>query len=253
MSGQKDRKDMQKVFMERLRGIVQGSAGNGNVISPDELEECFADLSLTPEQMMQVRAYLVQNGIGVGEPLPLEERITREEHDYFKDYMQMLEAIEIPPANILDAVNISSMAGERDAQEKLITFSLRNVAEIARLYAGQGVLMEDLIGAGNEALTVGATLLAPLEKLSEVDGFLASRIMDAMENLISCNVAEKAADKGLEDRVNLIAEKAAELASDLGRPVSAAELAAEGELEEDEILEIMRISGNAIRDIAPQQ
>jgi len=35
------------------------------------------------------------------------------------------------------------MAGEADAQQRLIEIHLADVAEIAKLYAGQGVLLSD--------------------------------------------------------------------------------------------------------------
>ena len=123
------------------------------------------------------------------------------------------------------------------------------MVDIARLYAGQGVLLEDLIGSGNEALTIGVTLLAPLESPREVSGFLGRRIMDAMEDLISSNLDEKAVGKEIEDRVNKVADLAAELAEALMRKVTPEELAQEGEVTIEEIREAVRLSGNKIEDL----
>jgi RNA polymerase primary sigma factor len=141
------------------------------------------------------------------------------------------------------------MAGERDAQQRLTEYSLRKVVDIARLYAGQEVFMEDLIGAGNEALLIAVTQLAPLEKPDEVDGYLGRRIMDAMEDLIAMNLDEKAAEKAVEERVNLVADRARELAQELGRKVSVQEVAAEYEMDPEDVREAVRLSGNAIGDI----
>jgi RNA polymerase primary sigma factor len=145
------------------------------------------------------------------------------------------------------------MAGDREAQGRLTEAMLPKVIDIARLYAGQGVLMEDLIGGGNEALALGVTLLGPLEKAEEVEGFLGRRIMDAMEDMIAANMDERAGDKAVEDKVNRVAEKAAELAGELLRKVTPQELAAEGELTLEEILEAVRFSGNKIEDIDTEQ
>ena len=49
---------------------------------------------------------------------------------------------------------MSVMAGDRAARQQLTESFLREVADIARLYAGQGVPLEDLIGEGNVALAV---------------------------------------------------------------------------------------------------
>ena len=109
--------------------------------------------------------------------------------------------------------------------------------------------MEDLIGAGNEALLTAVKQLAPLEAPDEVDGFIGRRIMDAMEDLIALNLDIKAAEKTVEEKVNLIADRARELAEELGRKVSVAELAKEYEMDPEEIAEAVRLSGNAIADI----
>ena len=246
--GQKER-EKQVLFLQRLQEITKRARQSGNTVTEEELTEAFADLALDEAQMVQVREYLRTAGIGIGEALPAEEVLTDEERDHLADYEAMLDAIEIPSDNILDAVRLSAMAGEKEAQERLTEYSLKKVVDIARLYAGQGVYMEDLIGAGNEALLTAVKQLAPLEAPDEVDGFIGRRIMDAMEDLIALNLDIKAAEKTVEEKVNLIADRARELAEELGRKVSVAELAKEYEMDPEEIAEAVRLSGNAIADI----
>ena len=141
------------------------------------------------------------------------------------------------------------MAGDEQAQKRLAEVMLIRVVDIARLYAGQDVLIEDLIGAGNEALARGVKLLAPLETPDEVDGALGRRIMDAMEDLISQRIDERAADRDVEDLVNRVAKEAGELAQDLGRKVTVAELAREGVVSEEEILRAIRFCGGKIEEL----
>ena len=215
------------------------------MISEEELEEAFADLDLNEDQMTQVRDFLKTKGIGIGEALPIEEVISEEEMNHLRDYEEMLDSIEVPSDSVLDAVKLSAMAGERDAQKRLAEYSLKKVVDIAR----QGVYMEDLIGAGNEVLLIAVTQLAPLDKPDEVDGYLGRRIMDAMEDVIAANLDEKAAEKVVEERVNLVADRAREMAEELGRKVSVAELAAEYDMDPEDIREAVRLSGNAIGDI----
>ena len=211
--------------------------------------KAFADLDLNESQMTQVRDFLKTKGVGIGEALPIEEVISEEEMNHLRDYEEMLDSIEIPSDSVLDALKLSAMAGERDAQKSLAEYSLKKVVDIARLYAGQGVYMEDLIGAGNEVLLIAVTQLAPLDKPDEVDGYLGRRIMDAMEDVIAANLDEKAAEKVVEERVNLVADRAREMAEELGRKVSVAELAAEYDMDPEDIREAVRLSGNAIGDI----
>ena len=244
-----DDRKKQVLFLERLKNTADKAAENGNMITEEELKGFFADLELSDAQMTQVREFLKSKGVGIDEALPIEEVITEEEMNHLREYEEMIDSIEIPSDNILDAVKLSAMAGERDAQRKLTEYSLKKVVDIARLYAGQGVYMEDLIGAGNEVLLIAVTQLAPLDKPDEVDGYLGRRIMDAMEDVIAANLDEKAAEKEVEARVNLVADRAKELAQELGRKVSVMELAAEYDMDPEDIREAVRLSGNAIGDI----
>ena len=244
-----DERQKQVLFLKRLRDTADTAAKNGNMITEEELEEAFADLDLNESQMTQVRDFLKTKGVGIGEALPIEEVISEEEMNHLRDYEEMLDSIEIPSDSVLDALKLSAMAGECDAQKSLAEYSLKKVVDIARLYAGQGVYMEDLIGAGNEVLLIAVTQLAPLDKPDEVDGYLGRRIMDAMEDVIAANLDEKAAEKVVEERVNLVADRAREMAEELGRKVSVAELAAEYDMDPEDIREAVRLSGNAIGDI----
>ena len=246
--GPKDRQK-QVLFLAKLQEVTKKAQQNGNTVTQEELAEAFGGLDLDDAQMLQVREYLRGKGVGIGEALPAEEVLTDEEIDHLKEYEEMIDAIGIPSENILDAVKLSAMAGEADAQKRLTEYSLKKVVDIAKLYAGQGVYMEDLIGAGNEALLSAVTQLAPLEAPDEVDGFIGRRIMDAMEDLIALNLDIKAAEKTVEEKVNLVADRAKELAEELGRKVSVAELAKEYEMDPEEIAEAVRLSGNAIADI----
>ena len=244
-----DDREKQVLFLKRLRETKAKADENGKFITEAELEKAFADLDLDGAQQKQVKDYLKSSGIGIGEALSFEEVSTQEERDYLAEYETMIGTIELPSDNVLDAVRLSAMAGDAGAQSRLVECSLRKVIDIARLYAGQGVYMEDLIGAGNEVLLIAVTQLAPLDKPDEVDGYLGRRIMDAMEDVIAANLDEKAAEKVVEERVNLVADRAREMAEELGRKVSVAELAAEYDMDPEDIREAVRLSGNAIGDI----
>ena len=229
-----DDREKQVLFLKKLRETKAKADENGKFITEAELEKAFADLDLDGAQQKQVKDYLKSSGIGIGEALSFEEVSTQEERDYLAEYETMIGTIELPSDNVLDAVR---------------QCSLRKVIDIARLYAGQGVYVEDLIGTGNETLLRAVTQLAPLEKPEEVDGYLGRRIMDAMEDLIAQNLDEKAVEKEVEDKVNLLADRAKELAQMLGRKVSVQELADEYKMDPDEIEEVIKLSGNAIGDI----
>lgn len=248
-----DKQDQEKRLQDILRSLVRAARKNRGVIDKEQLDQALSELSLNDEQRKLVEDYLAANNIGIDVPLETEERLSEEEHNYLEDYRQMVEAMEQPQEGELEAAEIRAMAGETQAQRQLAEWMLPKVIDIARLYAGQGVYMEDLIGVGNEALVRATKLLAPLEGPEEVEGALAERIMHAMEDLVAENLDELSADQQAADMANKVLEKANELSEILRRKVTVEELAAEGEVTEEEIREAIRVSGNKIEAIAQDE
>lgn len=135
------------------------------------------------------------------------------------------------------------------ATEKIPLMYLRDVVDIARLYEGQGVYSDDLIGEGNIALIMGASNLDLCESAQEVEEFLTRTVMDAMEKLISEQSSEEDIDNRIAERVNNVYEAAKEMSETLLRKVSVSELAQEMEIDEGTIYEAIRLSGNQIEYI----
>lgn len=123
------------------------------------------------------------------------------------------------------------------------------MAEIAKLYAGQGVYLEDLVGEGNMAVAVGVTMLGALEHPSEAEGMLGKMIMDAMEEYIAENAEESDKSKKIADKVNRVADAARELSEELRRKVTVEELMEESGLSRRAIEDAVRMSGGKIEDL----
>ena len=120
---------------------------------------------------------------------------------------------------------------------------------MSRLYTGQGVLFEDLIGEGNVALAMGVTMLGAFQHAKAAEGALMRMIMDAMEESIAENVQELDKDKKVAEKVNKVAKAAGELAGELHRKVTAEELSQESGMSKRYIEDAMRMSGFAIEDL----
>jgi len=236
--------------LERVRKIAKEQ---GNCISEEQVREEFAALELDNEQLQMVFDYLVKHKIGINEPVNIDDYLTDEERNYLQDYLNEIAQLPTYSAGEKEAISISAMAGEMDAQGKLIEIYLPDVIEIAKLYAGQGVFLEDLIGEGNVALAVGVTMLGCLEKPSEVQGMLGKMMMDAMENYIAENAESEKADQKVADKVNKVMEAAKEMSELLRRKVTVEELSAESKISEKAIREAVRFSGNNIEYIEDEE
>lgn len=233
----------EQLFAKTLEQVRKTAREQGNSIAQEQVQEAFAPLELGEEQLQMVYDYLLKHKIGIGQSLSAEELLSGEERDYLQDYLNDLEQLDTCTPGELEAYTISAMAGEVQAQHRLVEHYLKDVVDIAKLYAGQGVLIEDLIGEGNVALSFGVTMLGSLEKPSEVQGMLGKMIMDAMEDYISEYMTEKKKDRQVLDKVNSVAKQARELSEELRRKVTVEELAQETKLTEEEILEAIRMSG----------
>lgn len=235
--------------LEQVRALAKEQ---GNCISEEQVQEAFKELELSGEQLQLVYDYLLKHKVGIGQPLSPEDYLTEEEQDYLQDYLDEIAALPQYSEGEILAHTISAMAGERDAQKMLINVYLKNVAEIAQLYAGQGVYLEDLIGEGNLALSFGVGMLGSLEKPEEAQGMLIKMVMDAMEEYIAENAQNAKTDQKAADHVNKVADQAKTLAEEMRRKVTVEELSAESGMSRERIREAMRMSGFKIEDLTDE-
>ena len=236
-------------FARTLEQVKQLAREQGSCISEKQVREAFRELELADEQLQMVFDYLKKQKIGIGEPVDPDEYLTDAERNYLQDYMEELAALPVYTQGQIEACTMAAMAGETDAQARLVEVYLKDVADIAKLYTGQGVLLEDLIGEGNLALTFGTGMLGSLESPGEAQGMLVRMVMNAMEEYIQENTLNKKKDRRVEDQVNRVADKARELAEELHRKVTPEELAREAGLPVKSIRDAMRMSGFRIEDI----
>ncbi|MDD3369997.1 MAG: hypothetical protein PHP50_14145, partial [Lachnospiraceae bacterium] len=160
------------LFAKTLEQVRKQAKEQQNVISETQVQEAFAALSLSEEQLKMVYDYLEQHKIGIGEPVDTAAFLSTEETNYLEEYLEALKELPEYSDGEKEAITLSAMAGDKNAQEQLVQIFLPQVVDIAKLYVGEGVFLEDLIGEGNLALTAGVTMMAALEHASEAQGML---------------------------------------------------------------------------------
>ena len=240
----------EKEFTAILEQIKKKARAGQNFITSTEIEEAFSALSLSTEQMDMVYAYLRENKIGIDEPADMDAGLEEEERNYLDSYLEALTAIPGATEGEREAITLSAMAGDPDAVERLTELMLPEVPQITKLYTGKGVSLEDLIGEGNVALSLGVTMLGALEHAHEARGMLGRMIMDAMEDCITASEAEEKADQKIADKVNKVADAANVLREELRRAVTVEELMEETGFSRKAIEDAVRISGGSIESIA---
>ena len=200
----------ERLFAQKLNEIRELAREQNNCISEEQVKAAFRELDFQEEQLQMVYDYLIKHKIGINEPVDLDDYLSDEEVNYLKIYEEELTQLEEVTDGQKEAITLSAMAGETDAQKRLIESYLPQVIEISKLYSGQGVFLEDLVGEGNLALATGVTMLGCLEHAKEAEGILIKMVMDAMEELIQENLAEQDIEKKAIDKAKADAKKAKE-------------------------------------------
>ena len=239
----------EKEFAEILKLVTRTARENKNTISKEQIDLAFSELDLDEKQLDMVYDYLKSHKIGVGEDADFDEDLSQEEKNYLDDYIESLSSLNKLSDGELEAVQMSAIAGDKDAQSRLIENYLPLVVDVARMYSEQGVFIEDLIGEGNVALTKGVTMLEAVGEPKEVEAFLYKMMLDAMEKIIQENLSEDAGMQKVLALVNEVADKAKDLSDDLRRKVTVEELMEETGWEEDKIRSAIKFSGDKIEDI----
>lgn len=240
----------EKEFREKLNQIVELAKQQSMCISKQQIEEYFGDFAKDEAQQKLLLDYFRSRRISVGDKPDLDEFLSMQDRNYLDEYLAQIEAIELLGEDELSEIILSAVAGDEDAIGMVSQQYLPRVVELSKMYAGQGVLLEDLIGEGNLALFEAAMQMGCLEAteniLEEAEGFLGKYMMDAMEALINEELSEKDADQKMADKINLIVDAAEELSETMRRKVTVEELADNTSYTVEEIIEAYRNSGRKI-------
>ncbi|MDE6531217.1 MAG: hypothetical protein K2K96_10700 [Lachnospiraceae bacterium] len=228
----------EKQFKKALSEIKDLASLQGGFVSELQISECLPEIA--EEQKPLVFDFLKQSGIGINEPLVAGEDIEAE--GYLKFYLEELEDIVRLDETMKTLLLRDALQGDQTAKEKIINAYLPVVLDIAKLYAGQGVDMEDLIGEGNVALTAAVGNLECVETPEEADALIGKLIMNAMEAYVGIeNDEEQMMEQVLTDTAKVL-EKAKQMAEDLLRKVTVEELAGESGISKEEILRAVKIA-----------
>lgn len=233
-------------FAQVLEELRDTARLQGNMLTSEQLETAFGQWKLDAGQMTLIQDYFWNHHIGIDAPGDLEENLSGEDVNFLEMYLAELR--ELPPVSDGEkrAAMMSALAGDKNAQEKLIAVFLPQVVEISKLYAGQGALVEDLIGEGNVVAATAVTMLECVENIDEIEGFIGKMIMDAMEELINEDSDNRQFDENVLNKVNDVNDKARELYDNLLRKVTVGEVAQELGISEEEVREAMAFSANRI-------
>ena len=272
-SKQDHKMDREVLFGKTLEELRRKAALQGGFIDKNDILDALKSLELDEEKTGMVFDYLKGRGIrweielassGISaseisdeggvtlsdtEAVLSEFALDETDTDYLKMYLDELEELKDYTDGEKRAFTISAMAGDKNAQNMLVECYLKDIAQMARIYTGQGVYLEDLIGEGNAALCRGVGILDSQEKPEDCEGFLMKLAMDSMEELIGEAATEDSTSDKILKKTNSVYDKAMELAESLERKVTVKEVAEFAGISEKSVREAMEISGYRIEVI----
>ena len=239
-------KNDQQAFADALEQLRDTARLQDNMLTSAQIAEVFDEWQLDDAKLSLIHDYLKNSSISIDGQNNAQDNTADGDRGYLNMYLGELKKIPNTSDGETRAVIMSALAGDNTAKDRLTEIFLPNVVEISKLYAGQGALVEDLIGEGNVAVAMAVNMLDCVEGVDEVEGFIGKMIMDAMEDYINENSDSARAHENVLKKVNKVNDKAKEMYDSLMRKVTVKEVADELGTDEEEVRAAVRFSANHI-------
>ena len=165
---------------------------------------------------------------------------TEEEQRYLKEYMKDIGGIREADEEEREALFEKVLEGDALAKSKAGGDISAEVVEIAKQLYHPEVFLGDLVQEGNVGLILGVDMIDDLDKAHDV---IRREIRQAIQMLIEEQTELKNRDKKMVEKVNTLDESIQALTEELGRKVTIEELAVYMGMSEEEVEDILRLTG----------
>jgi len=252
-------------FLEKMNELVALGKKKKSILDVQEINDFFADMELSAEQMEKVFEYLEGHNIDVlritadtDDDVDIDNMIAEEEEvDMENIDLSVPEGVsiedpvrmylkEIGKVPLLSAEREIELAkrmeeGDEDAKKELAEANLRLVVSIAKRYVGRGMLFLDLIQEGNLGL------IKAVEKFDYRKGYKFSTyatwwIRQAITRAIADQARTIRIPVHMVETINKLIRVSRQLLQELGREPTPEEIAKEMDMPVERVREILKIS-----------
>lgn len=252
-------------FLEKMNELVALGKKKKSILDVQEINDFFADMELSAEQMEKVFECLEGHNIDVlritadtDDDVDIDNMIAEEEEvDMENIDLSVPEGVsiedpvrmylkEIGKVPLLSAEREIELAkrmeeGDEDAKKELAEANLRLVVSIAKRYVGRGMLFLDLIQEGNLGL------IKAVEKFDYHKGYKFSTyatwwIRQAITRAIADQARTIRIPVHMVETINKLIRVSRQLLQELGREPLPEEIAKELDMPVERVREILKIS-----------
>jgi len=250
-----------------IKSLIEQGKEKG-VLSHKEISEALEETDITVEQYEKLIDSLESMGIDVVDRLPdemqpdeletpeelpvevedLEKTLSQEGiviDDPVKVYLKEIGRVPLLTSEEEQEIAKRMAEGDEEARKRLAEANLRLVVSIAKRYVGRGMMFLDLIQEGNMGL------IKAVEEFDYTRGFKFSTyatwwIRQAITRAIADQARTIRIPVHMVETINKVMRVERQLLQELGRQPKPDEIAAEMNMPEDKVREIMKIAQEPI-------
>lgn len=227
-------------FLEKLRELKEEVSATKGSFTDEQIRMYFGNQNLNAQQLQMIRDYIKE---------------AEEENELSEEDLQYLEENEslFAMGKELDTTDHTLYrkvkSGDKYAYEKLAAIYMAKVLEVAKAHKREDVLLEDLVSEGCIGLTEG---LMQFQKEETAHEEIMESIRKSIRLYLLEQDAEHTQDHSLIDKVRKMDEALDILKEDLGRKVYIEEVAEYMQITEDEVWDILKLTGEEVSEETEQ-
>lgn len=241
--------DEQARFRTALAALGAHAEKQNRRLQKEEVRAYFQDMDLNEQQYQLVYEYLASRKIQVkGTVLPpAEEQAYEEEEEAFlRQYQKDMRMVKKQPKDALSELADQAADGNEQAKRLLTEHYMDLVLSIAKEYAHQGLLLQDLVQEGNLGLIIGIDTLGLRDEELSWEKYLEDEIHRAIRMALDEQAGSDSTGEQITEKLNRLADSITELTEDMGRQVTPEELSLYLDMPMEELEDLLRIAGENI-------
>lgn len=240
-------------LLKKLSELVALAKENSGSVTIADVEQYFSDINLTEEQMELVYDYLLAQKVVVkgyfkmSSPEAEADKpvLTEEEEAYLKEYQRDLHAFREVADGERDKLFSQVLQGDEQAKNRLVEIYLKEVVQIAKEMYHKDIFLGDLVQEGNVGLILGMDMLTDVKTAHDT---IVGQVKQSIQVFIEEHAELASRDKKMVEKVAILDESIQTMTEELGRKVTIDELAVYMGMTEEEIEDILRLTGEETQE-----